>query len=77
MRPRDYERFSGFEARIETVEPVSGHRKFRGRLLGLEADAVRIDAADGEVTLPLDLIKRAKLVLTDELTRAAQTTSGH
>ena len=32
-------------------------------------EAVKIDVADGEVLLPMDLIKRAKLVLTDELIR--------
>ncbi len=34
VRPEDYDRFSGFEARIELTEPFAGRKRFRGRLLG-------------------------------------------
>ncbi len=77
VRRKDFERFSGFEARIEMTKPIAGRRRFRGRLLGIDGEAVKIDVADGEVLLPMDLIKRAKLVLTDELIRATEATTGH
>ena len=35
VRPEDYDRFSGFEARIELARPLEGRKRFRGRLLGL------------------------------------------
>jgi ribosome maturation factor RimP len=71
-RRADYERFAGFEARLETVTPIDDRRRFRGRLLGLSGDDVRIRLAKGERTIPLAAIKKAKLVLTDELLAAAQ-----
>jgi ribosome maturation factor RimP len=67
VRPEDYDRFAGFEARIELSEPCEGRKRFRGRLLGREADHVRIASEAGEVRLPLAAIARAKLVLTDDL----------
>lgn len=69
-RPADFQRFAGFEARVETRQPVEGRKRFRGRLLGLEGDSVRIATPEGEAGLPVDDILRAKLVLTDELIAA-------
>jgi ribosome maturation factor RimP len=73
VRRADYERFAGFEARLETELPIEGRRRFRGRLLGLAGDQVRLALPEGETSIPLDAIKKAKLVLTDELLAAAQT----
>ncbi len=70
-RRDDFERFAGFEARVEMEEAVSGRRRFRGKLLGLHGDAVRIDTPDGPVDLDLGGIRKAKLMLTDELLAAA------
>jgi ribosome maturation factor RimP len=69
-RPADFQRFAGFEARVETRQPVEGRKRFRGRLLGLEGDSIRIATPEGEAALPVDDILRAKLVLTDELIAA-------
>src|SRR3546814_4663846 len=33
-RLADFDRFAGFEARVETALPIDGRRRFRGRLLG-------------------------------------------
>ena len=43
VRPDDFTRFAGFEARLETALPVDGRRRFRGRLKGLDGDVVRLD----------------------------------
>ena len=72
VRPEDYERFAGFDARIELAHPFEGRKRFRGRLLGRTAYGARLLAETGEVVLPFDAIHRAKLVLTDELVAAAQ-----
>ena len=74
VRPEDYDRFAGFEARIDLSQPVEGRKRFRGRLLGRESDAVRLKVETGELRLPLAAIARAKLVLTDELIAAASRT---
>jgi ribosome maturation factor RimP len=76
----DFERFAGFEARVETVQPVNGRKRFRGRLMGVTGDDVRLretakaGAEDSETRVPLAAIAKAKLVLTDELIEATQTT---
>jgi ribosome maturation factor RimP len=67
VRPADYERFAGLEARLETELPIDGRRRFRGRLIGLAGDRVRLALPEGERSIPFDSIKKAKLVLTDEL----------
>ena len=67
VRAEDYDRFSGFEARIELTRPIDGRKRFRGRLLGTVAECVRMATEAGEVRLPLSDVARAKLVLTDEL----------
>lgn len=70
-RARDFERFAGFEARVETREAVGGRRRFTGRLLGLQDGRVVMAVAEGRVELPFDAIGKAKLVLTDELLAAS------
>ena len=71
VRAEDYDRFSGFEARIELARPIEGRKRFRGRLLGTSAGSVRLATETGEVTLPFADVARAKLVLTDDLIGAA------
>lgn len=67
VRLADYERFAGFEARIELRQMLAGRRRYQGRLLGVSGDAVRLAAGGGTVELPFADIARAKLVLTDDL----------
>ncbi|MGH6931028.1 MAG: ribosome maturation factor RimP [Dongiaceae bacterium] len=74
-RPEDYSRFAGFEARLETRAPIAGRRRFRGRLVGLEGNLIRIATAEGEAALPLSDVQRARLVVTDELLAAAAKNS--
>lgn len=70
-RPEDYERFAGFEARVELTRPIEGRRRFRGRIGELADGTVRIIEPAGEYRLPLEQIDKAKLVMTDELLAAA------
>jgi ribosome maturation factor RimP len=72
VRAEDYDRFSGFEARIELARPIEGRKRFRGRLLGTSAENVRLATDMGELRLPLADVARAKLVLTDDLLDAAR-----
>jgi ribosome maturation factor RimP len=73
VRRADFERFAGFEARLETAEPIAGRRRFRGRLAGVIDDEVCLRLPDGEQRIPYDAVKKAKLVLTDDLLAAART----
>ena len=71
VRPEDYDRFSGFEARIELSAPVAGRKRFRGRLLGTAEGDIRLATDAGETRLPLTAVAKAKLVITDDLINAA------
>ena len=72
VRLDDYDRFSGFEARIELGAPVEGRKRFRGRLLGTAGGDIRLATEAGETRLPFGAIARAKLVITDDLISASE-----
>lgn len=72
VRLGDFERFAGFEARIELQRPQDGRRRFRGKLMGLMEDKVKILVGDETIVVPFTSITRAKLVLNDELIAATQ-----
>lgn len=67
-RPKDYVRWAGHIARLETAEPIAGRRRFKGTLLGLADDNVKLKLDDGsEAAVALVNITKAKLELTDAL----------
>lgn len=66
-RLEDFDRWEGYEARVETAEPIEGRRRFKGVLAGVEDDEVLIDVDEGTIGLKFDWLSDAKLVLTDEL----------
>jgi len=70
-RPKDFERWAGFEAKLEMRVPVEGRRRFTGRLKGLVGERVVVDLGEGEAQLPLEDIQKAKLLMSDELIAAA------
>ena len=74
-RAQDFERFAGLEIKVDTLRPVDGRKRFRGRLLGIDADGqikLALDASE-EVLIPFSEVQRSKLVLTDELIAAAMS----
>ena len=64
-----FERWEGFEAKLELDRLVEGRKRFRGVLAGIEDEAIAIDLKGEEDTalIPADWIVDAKLVLTDDL----------
>ncbi|MCB1362402.1 MAG: ribosome maturation factor RimP [Rhodobacter sp.] len=70
-RLKDFDTWSGHEARIETSELIDGRRRFKGTLQGTEDGEVLIEIDDqGEpvtIGLQFDWLSDAKLILTDEL----------
>ena len=72
VRAEDYDRFSGFEAKIELARPLDGRKRFRGRLLGTSGGNVRLSTENGETELPLEIVARARLVLTEDLLAATR-----
>lgn len=69
VRPRDFERFAGFEAKVELARAIDGRKRYRGAIVGLQEGDVILDLEDegGRVALPFAQIGTAKLVLTDAL----------
>jgi ribosome maturation factor RimP len=83
VRPEDFARWAGHEAKIELVKPLDGRKRFRGTIAGMAADEVRLTlppekAGAGAVTvaLPFADIGDAKLVLTDALIEASRKPAG-
>jgi ribosome maturation factor RimP len=66
-RLKDFERYTGYEVRIETSEMIDGRKRFRGVLGGVEDGEVLLEIPEGTIGLSFDLVSDAKLVLTDEL----------
>jgi ribosome maturation factor RimP len=66
-RMKDFERYAGYEARLETGELIDGRKRFKGVLQGVEDGEVLIEIPEGTIGLAFDLLADAKLVLTDAL----------
>lgn len=77
VRPSDFADWAGFEVKIEAREMIDGRKRFRGVLYGFEDSEVRLEVVleDGAepvvIGFPVDLVESAKLVMTDELMKAA------
>jgi len=76
-RAKDFDRWKGYEARVEMEHAVSGRKRFSGKLLGLstekpnEGELIKIEV-EGEVyELPFEDLDRAKLLLSDDLIKAS------
>lgn len=70
-RVKDWNRFAGHQARMEVDIPIDGRRRFAGIILGADAETARLRLEDGaEVALPMEHLRRARLVLTDALIAA-------
>ena len=70
-RLADFDRFAGFEAKVEMDLPVDGRRRFRGRLLGIRDENIVLACEEGEIALPFADMQKAKLVITDDLIAAS------
>ncbi len=74
-RPKDFALWAGHKTKLNLVDGIEGRKTFKGRLLGLEGNAVKLkleDGSDSEMAFPLDNIHSAKLVLTNDLIAATQ-----
>jgi ribosome maturation factor RimP len=78
VRPSDFTDWAGFEVKVEMKELIDSRRRFRGIIEGFEDGELRlqVELKDFDepqtIGLPVDLIADAKLVLTDDLLKAAK-----
>ena len=54
---------------------IDGRKKFKGQLLGIEQGLVKIRFNEETHELPVSDIRRAKLLLTEELLKSASQTA--
>ncbi|MBL6456411.1 ribosome maturation factor RimP [Belnapia sp. T6] len=70
-RTKDWTNYAGHLATLELLVPQEGRKRFRGIILGADAETARLRLEDGaELAVARGNIRRAKLVLTDELIAA-------
>jgi len=60
-KPEDFNRFRNQMVKIKLYEPLEGRRNFKGTLLGLEGDRVRVEVEQRVYELPLQGIAKANL----------------
>ncbi len=61
LRPKDFPRFAGLIARVETAAPLAGRRRFTGPISACDAESAVIATADGEVRIPFAAMAKARL----------------
>lgn len=75
VRPQDFTRWAGYEAKVEMAVPIEGRKRYRGMIEGAEGTIALIrlpDAPEGTdplARLPIGDIGEARVVLTDDLIR--------
>ena len=77
-RAKDWNAYAGHLAQLELTVPQDGRRKFRGMVLGADAETARMKLEEGGalLTVARGNIRRAKLVLTDALIAATAAAAG-
>ncbi len=70
-RLKDFDRWEGYQAKLELSQMIEGRKRFKGVLAGIEDDNICIDLEGEEDTalIPFNLLATAKLMLTDDLIR--------
>jgi ribosome maturation factor RimP len=61
VRPSDYERFRGSAVKLTTTLAIGGAKTHRGRLAGIRGTNVMLSREQGELPIPLALIKHANI----------------
>lgn len=63
----DFERFAGFEAKLELTALMDGRRRFKCRVKGTEGNDVLVDVDGESLRIDYGNIAKAKLIVTDEM----------
>jgi len=72
VRLGDYARFQSHLAKLEVEPDVEGRKRFKATIARVEGDDILIEQDGQEFRVPFASIRKARLVLTDELIAAAQ-----
>ncbi len=60
-KAEDFQKFRNHLVKIKTFEPLEGRKNFKGTLLGLEGDLVRVVVDGQDYEIPLKSIAKANL----------------
>ena len=59
--PEHFARFAGQTAQVKTKGPLDGRSSFTGTIVSADEEAVVLDVDGAQVSVPMDVIKRAHL----------------
>ena len=65
----DYTRFLGREATIKLKELLNGQTRYQGKIVKAEDNKIHLNNHGEDIVFSFDMIKKASLVLTDEMFR--------
>ncbi|MFK7973727.1 MAG: ribosome maturation factor RimP [Rickettsiaceae bacterium] len=65
----DFTKFADKEIKIRLKEPLNGNLSFRGKLLGVHDNKIKLQSKNIVLFFDYDSIKSAKLVFTEEMFR--------
>ena len=72
MKAEDFAKYAGYEAKGELDEVFEGQRRFRGKIIGVKDEFVTLLVDKVEHRLEIAVMKKARLVLTDDLIKATR-----
>jgi ribosome maturation factor RimP len=72
MKTEDFAKYAGYEAKVELDESMDGQRRFRGKIMGVKDEFVTLLVDKVEHRLEIAAMKKARLVLTDDLIKATR-----
>lgn len=73
VRRSDFNDWSGYIAKLETLQMIKGRKRYKGVIIGIDGDEITFRREDPsadespEFVIPITEIKDAKLVMTDDL----------
>jgi ribosome maturation factor RimP len=72
IREEDFKKYEGFDAKVELDESFEGQRRFRGKITAAKDGFVTLLVDKIEHRLDIGAMKKARLVLTDDLIKATR-----
>lgn len=72
MKAEDFAKYAGYEAKLELDESMDGQRRFRGKIVGVKDEFVTMLVDKVEHRIEIGAMKKARLVLTDDLIKATR-----
>lgn len=72
MNANDFAKYAGYDAKVELDESMDGQRRFRGKIMGVNEEFVTLLVDKVEHRIEIAAMKKARLVLTDDLIKATR-----